>query len=44
MAKKDEEGYTEFFNEFGQFFKEGICTHFDYQGELAKVCPSCSYA
>lgn len=37
-AKKDPEEYVGFFREYGQFLKEGVCTHFDYRDELAKVC------
>ena len=37
MAKTDSEEYNNFFAEYGQFFKEGICTHFDHRDDLAKV-------
>ena len=37
QAKKDVKGYDDFFNEFGTFFKEGVCSDFDHKGDIAKL-------
>jgi molecular chaperone HtpG len=37
QAKTDSEQYQEFWNNFGQFFKEGMTTDYEYHGEIAKL-------
>jgi len=37
QAKKDSKGFDDFFNEFGTFFKEGVCSDFEHKGEIAKL-------
>jgi len=36
-AKMDKEAYLSFYNEFGQFIKEGVYTDFDNRHEVAKL-------
>lgn len=37
QAKKDSKGYIEFFDEFGNFLKEGVCQDFDHKNDIAKL-------
>jgi len=37
QAKADPELFQKFWNNFGQFFKEGMTTDYEYHGEIAKL-------
>jgi len=37
LAKNDEKGYLKFYDEFGQFLKEGVYTDFNSKAEVAKL-------
>jgi HSP90 family molecular chaperone len=37
MARKDREGYNQYFKEFGGFLKEGVCTDYNSKTAIAKL-------